>query len=336
MAEWRSEDVAPAGILHTAAAGDHGAAWAGGILVQEGGRPFATLIFRRHEQGWEQVEAPQIGRVNRVLALSDDDAWAVGDGRSLHWDGSRWREMPTAVIEGSEPQFFGLAQFGGDDVWTAGYAPLREYRQARGTVQRWDGSAWTELPVPAVAAVWLLSGIAGTSPQDLWVVGRVAGPRNDPLALHWDGREWQRVPVPGVAGRSVHLSDVVALGSGDAWAAGHSQDGRDIRTRKPFAVHWDGRAWARSEIPDGLGQISRLAGNARRVWGLGYTPSAEPYVAVLEGASWQVVPGPPGPPGATGVFLHGGAILPGGSLLAVGSSSMPDDSSQPLAAVLTR
>lgn len=76
--------------------------------------------------------------------------------------------MPTAVIKGSEPQFFGLAQFGAGEVWAAGYAPLRQYRQARGTVQRWDGAAWTDLPVPDVAAVWSLSGIAGVSPADLW------------------------------------------------------------------------------------------------------------------------------------------------------------------------
>ncbi len=66
--------VMSAGILHAAAAGDHGVAWACGILVQGGGRPFATLIFRRHGHGWEQVEAPQIGRVNRALAVSDADS----------------------------------------------------------------------------------------------------------------------------------------------------------------------------------------------------------------------------------------------------------------------
>src|SRR5262249_10877229 len=181
-------DVASAGILSDAAAGDHGVAWACGQLLrqgrerQEAKRPFATLIFRRHGQGWEQVEAPQIGRVNRALAVSDADIWAVGDGCSLHWDGSTWQKVPTAVIEGTYPQFFGLAQFGADDVWTAGFAPTHGHPQAGGAVQRWDGPAWTALPMPAVAASWSLSGIAGASPQDLWAVGRVHGPRNDPLA----------------------------------------------------------------------------------------------------------------------------------------------------------
>jgi hypothetical protein len=334
MAGWRSEDVASAGILHAAAAGDHGVAWACGILVQEAGRPFATLIFRRHRQGWEQVEAPQIGRVNRALAVSDADIWAVGDGCSLHWDGSRWQKVPTAVIKGSEPQFFGLAQFGADDVWTAGYAPMREHGQARGTVQRWDGSAWTDLPMPAVAAFWSLSGIAGASPEDLWAVGQVHGQRSDPLALHWDGHEWQRVPVPGVEGGSIQLSDIAVLGNGDAWAAGYKRDSGGIRTRQPFAVHWDGQAWTTGEVPEGPGQITQLASDGRKLWGLGYAAPRVAYVAALEGTSWQVIPGPPEPPEAH-TALHGGTILSDGNLLAVGARSMPDDSSRPFAAVLT-
>jgi hypothetical protein len=334
MAGWRSEHVASAGILHAAAAGGHGAAWAFGISPRNADR-FATLIFRRADQGWEQVEAPQIGRVNGALAIGDADTWAVGDGCSLHWDGSRWQKVPTAVIKGSEPQFFGLAQFGGDDVWVAGYAPLREYRQARGTVQRWDGCAWTDLPVPAVAAAWSLSGIAGSSPEDLWAVGRVHEPRGGALALHWDGQEWQRVPVPGVEGRSVQLSDIAVLRNGDTWAAGYSQDSGRGSTRQPYAVQWYGQAWIPGEIPDGPGQITQLASDGKQLWGLGYAPPGVTYLAALEGTSWQVIPGPPGPPEATHTFLHGGTILADGNLLTVGGSSMPDDSSRPLAAVLT-
>ncbi len=334
MAEWRSEQVSSAGILHAATAGDHGVAWACGISVQEAGE-FATLIFRRDGQEWTQIEAPQIGRVNRALAVSDSDVWAVGDGWSLHWDGFEWRKIPTAVIKGGEAQFFGLAQFSADDVWTAGFAPLREDRQARGTVQHWDGSGWTDLPVAAVAAAWSLSGIAGASREDLWAVGRVHGARGEALALHWDGQEWLRVPVPGVEGRSIHLSDIAVLESGDTWAAGHSQDSGDISTRQPFTVHWDGQAWSIGEIPEGPGQITQLATDGRQVWGLGYAPIGVPYVTTLEASSWHLVPGPAGPPNATRTSLHGGAILSDGSLLAVGASTMPHDSTRPLVAVLT-
>jgi hypothetical protein len=335
MAEWRSEDVPSTGMLHTAAGGHHDAAWAFGISVPNGDAEFVTLIFRRTGQGWEQVEAPQIGRVNRALATSGADVWAVGDGSSLHWDGSGWQKVPTAVIQGSEPQFFGLAQFGGDDVWTAGYAPSRDYRQARGTVQHWDGAAWTDLPLPAVAPEWSLWGIAGASPADLWAVGQVHGTPGEALALHWDGQEWQRVPMPAIEGRFIHLSDVAVLGSGDTWAVGYSEDHGDMQARQPFTAHWDGHEWSPGEIPNGSGEIMQLVTGGGRIWGLGDALDGVPYVATLEGPSWQLVPGPAGPPEATRTSLHGGAVLSDGSLLAVGASSTPNDSPRPLAAVLT-
>src|SRR5262249_36889125 len=70
------------------------------------------------------------------------------------------------------------------------------------------------------------------------------------------------------------------------------------------------------------------------LWGLGYAVPVAPYVAALQGTSWQVIPGPPGPPEATRTAVHGGTILSDGNLLAVGASSIPDHSSRPFAAVL--
>ncbi len=295
---------------------------------------FATLIFRRGGQGWEQVQAPQVGRVNRVLAVSDADVWGVGDGWSLRWDGSGWRRIPAAVIQGSEPQFFGLAQFGADDVWAAGYAPLRQCRQARGTVQRWDGTAWTDLSVPDVAAAWSLSGIAGASPADLWAVGRIHEAQGEGLALHWDGQGWERVPVPGAAGRLVHLADVAVLDSGDVWAAGYSQISGDIRSRQLFTAHWDGRVWSPAAVAGNSGQLTQLTADGGQLWGVGYAPPGIPLAARLEGGAWQLLAGPTGPPGAAHTSLHGATVLADGSLLAVGASSVPDGPSQPLAAVL--
>lgn len=158
------------------------------------------------------------------------------------------------------------------------------------------------------------------------------GQRNDPLALHWDGRQWQRVPVPGVEGRSAQLLDIAVLSSGDAWAAGYSSGG-GIPTRQPFAVHWDGHAWTIGKVPESPGQITQLACDGKNLWGVGYAPGV-PYMTALKGTSWQEIPGPPGPPGATRTSLHGGTSLSDGNLLVVGTSSMPDDSSRPLAAVL--
>jgi hypothetical protein len=321
-------------ILHTAA-GSQGMAWAFGISVEDS-KPFGTLVFHRETQGWQRMAAPHVGRVNRAIAIADDDVWGVGDGTSLHWDGARWQQVATAALEDTRTQLFGLAQFGTDDVWTAGYAPRRDHSAARGTVQHWDGQQWTDLPVPAVAPSWALAGIGGVSRDDLWTVGRKPG---QGVALHWDGHGWQQPPVPGPPSAVAKLCDVAALASDDVWAAGYRTppDG-GVAGRRPFAVHWDGRAWSLASISDEPAQIWQLVKGEGCLWGIGYTSAGMPFVTRLSGSAWQILPGPTSPHTTEysrlygGPTLHGGAILPGGRLLVVGATSSSPDSAQPFAA----
>ena len=333
MADWSRERVPAVGlqsILHTAAASDQ-SAWAFGVSAPEG-VPFVTLVFRREGQGWRQVPAPCIGRVSRAVAVSDADVWAVGDAESLHWDGACWRHVPTADLHDAKAQLFGLAQFGSADVWTAGYAPRRDHSGSRGTVQRWDGTAWTDQLLPSVAPGWSLAGIGGVSAQDLWAVGR--GQPGHAVALHWDGLDWRQVPVPAPVSGTVKLCDVAALAANDVWAAGYRTAPEDgVRTRQPFAVHWDGSAWSPGELPAGPGQIWQLVKDGVSIWGIGYAPDSTPLVARMSGSAWQFLPGPAPPPGAGHGSLHGGAILPDGGLLVVGATSTSPDAVQPFAAI---
>jgi hypothetical protein len=332
-ANWASEQVPAAGrqsMLHTAAVSD-GTAWAFGISAPDSG-PFRTLVFRRGEQGWQQVAAPGIGRVNRAIAISDADVWAAGDGESLHWDGTRWQHVPAAALHDSRAQLFGLAQFGSADVWTAGYAPRRDHSGSRGTVQRWDGAMWTDLPVPDVAPAWALAGIGGVAPDDLWAVGH--GQHGRSVALHWDGRHWQQTPVPAPGSGTAKLCDVAALASNDVWAAGYrTAPGGGVSTRQPLAVHWDGSTWSPGEMPARPGQIWQLVQDHARIWGIGYAPDSTPIVARMTSSAWQFLPGPAAPGGTRHSSLHGGAILPDGNLLVVGATSTSPDTAQPFAAV---
>jgi hypothetical protein len=329
---WSSEHVPATGrqaVLHTAAA-SQGAVWAFGISVPEDG-PFLTLVFRREDRGWCRVEAPSIGRANRAIAICDADVWVVGDGQSLHWDGSRWQHIPTADLHDAKAQLFGLAQFGPADVWTAGYAPRRDHSGARGTVQRWDGVAWTDLPLPAVAQGWSLAGIGGVSPDDLWAVGR--GQPGEGVALHWDGRDWQHMPIPAPGSGSVKLCDVVAVASDDVWAAGYrTSSGGGARTRQSFAAHWDGSAWSPGDLPAGPGQIWQLVKDDASIWGIGYAPDSAPIITRMNGAAWQSWPGPVPLPPARSNSLHGGTMLPDGDLMVVGATSLSQDSLKPFAA----
>jgi hypothetical protein len=319
---WVTEDIPASGsgsLLHTAAAG-HGTAWAFGINASQH-RPFGTLVFRRDETGWQQVEVPVIGRANRAVVCSPTEVWVVGDGQSLHGVGDEWRALPTAH---ERDQLFSVVTFG-PEVWTAGYLPGD--RGGTGTVQRWDGDRWVAFTLPDVAPSWSLAGLDGVAADDVWAVGAVHG-ENGPPALHWDGSTWESVPMPGNG--TGRLDEVLALASDDVWASGYwTSAGRD---RFPLLVHWDGTAWSVATVPDGPAQVRELVVVDGRPHGVGYDDGV-PYIIAWDGGEWQRVDAPAVPADAKHCFLHGASTLPDGGLLVVGAVHLSQSEARPFAAV---
>ncbi|HEX5404284.1 MAG TPA: hypothetical protein VFX16_18500 [Pseudonocardiaceae bacterium] len=329
---WTVEDIPTDGkqwLLHTAASG-HGTTWAFGITAGQG-RPFGTLVYRRVDDGWQRVDVPVIGRANRAVVLSPDEVWIVGDGTSMHGVGDVWREVPTAELKDSTGQLFGLVAFG-SDLWTAGYAPHANHETGRGTVQRWDGTQWTDQELPGVAPMWGLAGLGGVAADDLWAVGTVHGEHGPAVAVHHDGAGWHRTDVPLPGDGSGTLKDVWALTSDDVWASGYWQAADRPGVRLPLLVHWDGSAWSIGDVPADTGQIGQLVATDDGLYGVGYT-GGSPYVLCWDGAVWRSHPAPPSPEGARHCTLHGAAVLPDGRLLVVGATNDSARSGQPYAAV---
>jgi hypothetical protein len=106
-----------------------------------------------------------------VLALSRDNAWAVGVPRTVgvanpravieHWDGRAWTRVPLPSTRRSSLN--ALAAFGAADVWAGGGS-------ARPILLHWDGSRWRKAPAPAIAAPIL--GLAAARDGTLWAVGQ--------------------------------------------------------------------------------------------------------------------------------------------------------------------
>src|SRR5205814_4122766 len=56
------------------------------------------IIFRYNGRQWQQYATPSLDNsvsLNRVLALSAQDVWAVGT-KVLHWDGRQWSSLAPA------------------------------------------------------------------------------------------------------------------------------------------------------------------------------------------------------------------------------------------------
>jgi hypothetical protein len=155
-----------------------------------------------------------------VWLTPEGGAWFAGD-RTIHFDGLDFFERNIGSANG---------------VWAA------------------DGRAWvtslsnvyiSEGPMPEVSldlnATIQLTGIWGTSPEDLWVVG------GDGTIVRNDGSSW--TPTP--SGTQAHLQAVWGSSPRDVWAVGSNGT----------ILHFDGSSWSRS--PSSPDEFASYAG----IWG---------------------------------------------------------------------
>lgn len=154
-----------------------------------------------------------------------------------------------------------------------------------------DEPAWSEAFDATGAGA--LSGVAGTGPSDVWVVG---GTPEQGTIRHFDGTDWAEVPAPAVGllvwvvawspdeALAVGVGGGIARWDGAAWAAvdsgtttdlwgvwGTSPDdvwvvGGDPRAGEPVILRGDGGGFA--PVPLDPAENDRLAHALFKVWGV--------------------------------------------------------------------
>jgi hypothetical protein len=154
--------------------------------------------------------------------------------------------------------------------------------------------AWKIIPSPVVPNA-TLSGISGTSPNDVWAVGFLFDDTGS-IIERWDGVSWSMVSHPRAM-----LFDVVAISPTDAWAVGWT------RTNL-VGEHWDGTTWTLVPVPstENPAEISSVAASSPNdVWAVGdYTGvgGLHPLALHWDGTAWKKVPAPDGSPFGTNAF----------------------------------
>ena len=191
--------------------------------------------------------------LSAVSAVSSTDAWAVGtawidhaaDPVILRWNGTAWSIADALPSRHHHyPDLRSIVALGADDVWAAGR--LKDYGSTPDStplILHWDGSAWQQIEVPALADAVTLDAIAADHAGDVWTVGAsypASGPVQ-PFTERWDGTQWLVVDTPAFADDS-QLLGVSVLASDDAWAVGVTGNDR-------LLLHWDGSAWSVSGHP---------------------------------------------------------------------------------------
>lgn len=327
IARWNGrqwEDVAvPAGArrgwLNGVAVTSPRNAWAVGFSGPlDGSR--RSLLLHWDGTAWRLMAHPgATGGVSLagVAATSARHAWAVGyTGRGkiyiLRSDGRLWWRVhvhsPTGAVV-----LDGIAATSARNVWVVG---MTSAGLGTGLIMHWNGSEWTQTPLPGLPSGSSVLGVAATSTGRAWAVG-VAG-ESTTLILRWNGRAWRRVAGSSRAGG---LTGVAAASPRGAWAVGGTSiffqaDCSGLGTRTgmttagvrlraaeghraapadtPLVFHWNGKTWrlvaSPAFVPGGV-LLKAAATSVRNAWAVGarsLVQSAGPILLLRwNGRTWK-------------------------------------------------
>lgn len=202
---------------------------------------------------------------------SSKSGWAVGNGFdsfgsfavTARWNGSKWREIPTAAL-GGELGLAGVTAIRRGNVWAVGQDQVGDVLKP--VIGHYSDHEWSEVKAPKlqdVGASTALSSIAAVSKNRLWAVGQGG------VALRYKNSKWKQVDVPKIGGEYVQLAKVRKLPNAGMWAVGYASfdDGRH-----PVALHWTGKSWDVVSVPvDAIAQLNDVTSTANGVVAVGYT-----------------------------------------------------------------
>ena len=144
---------------------------------------------------------------------------------------------------------------------------------------------WEHFLTPQPHSVSHGFGVDAWADDEVWVVGdgqyRDAGGSRQPAMSTWrfDGTQWQFIDPPTISADVPFLSDVEALGPGDALAVGTYSPTAAGQT---FAMRYQGGSWSQIDSPTFTGgsSLDGLGRAGEDLWAGGVHRSSEPPPAV--------------------------------------------------------
>jgi hypothetical protein len=266
---------------------------------------------------WSVVPSPSVPGVGQglfgVTAISDTDAWAVGDVYSQrlgdqqtmtqHWDGTAWGIVRSPSLRKHYNHLTGVSGTVSNDVWAVGYTIDDVTYEWQALILHWDGTRWSAMPGASLGTTYnAMTRVLALAPNDVWAVGYSGTSiKFHTLVEHWDGTSWSKMQTPA-PGTYDALYGIAGTSSTDLWAVGYYKDGMDYQS---LAIHWDGASWTEVESPNTNSYnwfqgITALAPDD--VWAVGYdvaggSAQAHPLIQRWDGSGWSIVPGPSVPDG---------------------------------------
>lgn len=238
---------------------------------------------------WRATLGPKLsnGHLNKVIAVAENDAWAVGSKSSFfgygqneafieRWNGDQWNIITTPNTNATESALQAVSAITANDIWAVGFSGSRTL------IEHWNGTEWSIIASPNPGQSYnRLYGVAAIASNDVWAVGSYEGisGKGRTLTLHWDGSQWSAVPSPNIDSFYNQLYDVAAVSTSDVWAVGST-----------LMLHWDGKTWGSVPTPPdfcAMNSVSTIASN--NVWAVGGTVECGLKVMRWNGQSWNTV-----------------------------------------------
>jgi hypothetical protein len=216
-----------------------------------------TLVLHWNGTAWKQVPSPSLSAsasLSGVAASSASSAWAVGSydasitsGNTTlieRWNGTVWKRVPSPSPTGNGAGLSSVLPTSARSAWSVGCSGCAFGGFAVSLIERWNGTAWKQVPSPSPAGGGDLRGVAAVSASSAWAVGgyyAVSGASFSVKTLieRWNGTTWKQVPSPS-PGTEASLSGVAATSATNAWAVGTSNSGS---TSNILIVRWNGTTW---------------------------------------------------------------------------------------------
>lgn len=250
------------------------AAWAGSLAGVAAGLLWAApALGASCAKSWQVVPGASVnGSLADVSASSATDAWAVGmwgRRRTLaeHWNGTRWRRLPTPNPGRRLSLLQTVADVSPNDAWAVGQYGLKQHAAL---LLHWDGARWRRAGLPRNARNAAFEDMTVVSPTDIWAVGTTRL-EFQTRTLHYDGVRWTVVPSPSSSGGAL-LVGAGASATNDVWAVGLG-----------LVEHWTGSAWHVVHAASGahLGAVAAIS--PTDTWASGAGPAAAMH---WDGVSW--------------------------------------------------
>ena len=214
---------------------------------------------------------------------------------------SGWQQVPSPSIGSLDNNLAAVSAASASDAWAVGdYYTAANPNVLVNMAEHWDGSTWSEYPLPNVGANQnTLLGVSELPGGSTWAAGYALDANwvDQTLVEHWNGSTWSVIPSPSPGAQGNILYGVAALSDSDVWAVGVQLDANG--GTHPLTEHWDGTSWTVVSAADPGGSGNALyaldAVSSGSVYAVGQTGAAFPSQALVEhwnGKTWSQLASP--------------------------------------------